>query len=122
VGAEPKWPEAAVEPIRGASLRTSNQWWARSLIVLRRLSNPSEGPAFEPLISRRGSEPECSQAAVEPFRGASLRTSNQSGGSGPASFAKKDPFRSIPFLGPCSKREKEEEEKDTKSNDVAHLF
>jgi hypothetical protein len=24
--------------------------------------------------------------------------------------------------GPCSKREKEEEEKDTKSNDVAHLF
>jgi hypothetical protein len=34
----------------------------------------------------------------------------------------KDPFRSIPFPGPCSKREKEEEEKDTKSNDTAHLF
>ena len=34
----------------------------------------------------------------------------------------KDPFRSIPFLGPCSKREKEEEEKDTKSNNMAHLF
>jgi hypothetical protein len=34
----------------------------------------------------------------------------------------KDPFRSIPFPGPCSKREKEEEEKDTKLNDVAHLF
>jgi hypothetical protein len=41
---------------------------------------------------------------------------------GPASFAEKDPFRSIPFLGPCGKREKEEVEKDTKSNDVAHLF
>jgi hypothetical protein len=41
---------------------------------------------------------------------------------GPASFAEKDPFRSIPFTGPCSKREKEEVEKDMKSNDVAHLF
>jgi hypothetical protein len=27
-----------------------------------------------------------------------------------------------PFLGPCGKREKEEKEKDTKSNDVAYLF
>jgi hypothetical protein len=34
----------------------------------------------------------------------------------------KDPFQSIPFPGPCGKREKEEVEKDTKSNDVAHLF
>jgi hypothetical protein len=34
----------------------------------------------------------------------------------------KDPFRGIPFLGPCCKREKEEEEKDTKLNDMAHLF
>jgi hypothetical protein len=34
----------------------------------------------------------------------------------------KDPFRSILFLGPCSKREKGEKEKDTKLNDVAHLF
>jgi hypothetical protein len=41
---------------------------------------------------------------------------------GPVSFAKKDPFRGIPFPDPCCKREKEEEEKDTKSNDVAHLF
>ena len=34
----------------------------------------------------------------------------------------KDPFRSIPFPGPCGKRKKEEVEKDTKLNDVAHLF
>jgi hypothetical protein len=34
----------------------------------------------------------------------------------------KDPFRSIPFLGPCGKREKMEVEKDTKSNVVAYLF
>jgi hypothetical protein len=52
VGAEPEWLEAAVEPLRGASLRTSNQWWAWSPSALRRLSNPSEGPAFKPLISR----------------------------------------------------------------------
>jgi hypothetical protein len=32
----------------------------------------------------------------------------------------KDPFQGIPFPGPCCKREKEEEGKDTKSNDVAH--
>jgi hypothetical protein len=25
VGAEPEWPEAAVEPFRGAGLRTSDQ-------------------------------------------------------------------------------------------------
>ena len=88
---------------------------------MRRLSNPSEGLAFEPLISN-DLKPECSGAAVEPFRGASLRTSDQKEGSGPASFAEKDPFRSIPFPGPCGKREKEEAEKDTKSNNVAHLF
>jgi hypothetical protein len=68
-----------------------------------------------------GEEPERSEAA-EPLRGASLRTSDQYGGSGPVSFAEKDPFRGIPFPGPCCKREKEEEEKDMKSNHVAHLF
>ena len=33
-----------------------------------------------------------------------------------------DPFRGIPFPGPCCKREKEEKEKDTKSNDEAYVF
>jgi hypothetical protein len=61
-----------------------------------RLSNPFEGPAFGPLISRRA--------------------------RGPVSFAEKDLFRNIPFPGPCSKREKEEEEKDMSLNGVAHLF
>jgi hypothetical protein len=70
-----------------------------------------------------GSEPECSGAAVEPFRGASLRTTLISRRArGLVSFAKKDPFRNIPFPGPCSKREKEEEEKDMNLNSVAHLF
>jgi hypothetical protein len=40
----------------------------------------------------------------------------------PASFAEKDPFRNIPFPGPCSKREEGEEEKDMNLNGVAHLF
>jgi hypothetical protein len=34
----------------------------------------------------------------------------------------KDPFRSIPFPGPSSKREKGEEKRDMKLNDVAYLF
>ena len=44
--------EAAVEPFRGAGLRTSDQKWVWSPRALRRLLNPSEGSAFEPLISR----------------------------------------------------------------------
>jgi hypothetical protein len=64
----------------------------------------------------------CSKAVVEPFGGPAFEPLISSGGSGPASFAEKDPFRSIPFPGPCSKREKGEEEKDTKLNDVAHIF
>ena len=34
----------------------------------------------------------------------------------------KDPFRSIPFPGPCSKREKGKEKRDMNLNDVAYLF
>jgi hypothetical protein len=42
---------------------------------------------------------------------------------GPASFAEKDPFRSIPFPGPCSKRERKGKRKrDMNLNDVAYLF
>jgi hypothetical protein len=58
--------------------------------------NPSEGPAFEPLISREA-------RSLFPSRRRIL-------------------FGVPPFPGPCCKREKEEKEKDTKSNDVAYLF
>jgi hypothetical protein len=59
--------------------------------------NPSEGPAFEPLISREA-------RSLVPSRGRIL-------------------FGISPFLGPCCKKEKEEKkEKDTKSNDAAYLF
>jgi hypothetical protein len=58
--------------------------------------NPSEGPAFEPLISREA-------WSLFPSRRRVL-------------------FGVSPFPGPCCKREKEEKEKGTKSNDVAYLF
>jgi hypothetical protein len=58
--------------------------------------NPYEGPAFEPLISREA-------RGLFPSRRRIL-------------------FGVSPFPGPCCKREKEEKEKDTKSNDVAYLF
>jgi hypothetical protein len=96
MGSEPECSGAAIEPFRGASLRTPDRYWARSMSALGRLSNPSEGPTFKSLISRRAQRP--------------------------ISFAEKDPFRNIPFPGPCSKREKEEEEKDMNLNGVAHLF
>jgi hypothetical protein len=56
--------------------------------------NPSEGPAFEHLISREA-------RGLFPSRRRIL-------------------FGVSPFPGPCCKREKEE--KDRKSNDVAYLF
>jgi hypothetical protein len=58
--------------------------------------NPSEGLAFELLISR--------------------------GARGPFPSRRRIPFGVSPFPGPCCKREKEEKEKDTKSNDVAYFF
>jgi hypothetical protein len=64
--------------------------------ALRRLLNPSEGPAFEPLISREA-------RSLFPSRRRIL-------------------FGVSPFPGPCCKREKEEKEKDTKSIDVVYLF
>jgi hypothetical protein len=58
--------------------------------------NPSEGPAFEPLISREA-------RGLFPSRRRIL-------------------FGVSPFPGPYCKREKEEKEKDMKSKDVTYLF
>jgi hypothetical protein len=58
---------AAVEPYREANLRTPDQYWAWSPSALGRLSNPSEGPAFEPLISRRARSPFPSRGRI-PFK------------------------------------------------------
>jgi hypothetical protein len=58
--------------------------------------NPSEGPAFEPLISR--------------------------GARGPFPSRRRIPFGVSPFPVPVVGERKRKKEKDTKSNDVAHLF
>ena len=57
---------------------------------------PFGGPAFEPLISKEA-------RSLVPSRGRIF-------------------FGVSPFPGPYCKRDKEEKEKDTKSNDVAYLF
>jgi hypothetical protein len=49
-----------------------------------------------------GAEPECFEAAVEPFRGASLRTS--------------------PFPVPVARERKGKRKRDMKLNDVVYLF
>jgi hypothetical protein len=58
--------------------------------------NPSEGPAFEPLISR--------------------------GARGPFPSRRRIPFGVSPFLVLVVRERKRKKGKDTKSNDVAHLF
>ena len=61
-----------------------------------RLSNPFEGPAFEPLISKRA--------------------------RGPVSFVGKDPFRNIALPSPCGKRErKRKRDMNSKSRSAPFL-
>jgi hypothetical protein len=61
-----------------------------------RLLNPSEGPAFEPLISREA-------RSLVPSRGRIL-------------------FGVSPFLGPCCKREKEEKGKRIQNRTTRRTF
>jgi hypothetical protein len=66
-------------------------------------------------------KPECSGAAVEPFGGPACEPLISSG-RGARFLRGEGSLSKYPLSGPCSKREKGEEEKDTKLNDVAHLF
>ena len=95
--------------------------WSSLTLCSGRLLNPAEGPTFEPLISKglgaRVLWGGCRTPEGETFEPLISRRAR-----GPVSFAEKDPFRNIPFPDPCSKREKEEEEKDMNLNNVAHLF
>jgi hypothetical protein len=63
-------------PSEGPAFEPLISSWRGARVLRGGLSNPSEGPAFEPLISN---EPEARVlwAAVEPFRGACLRTPDQ---------------------------------------------
>ena len=71
-----------------------------------------------------GVGPTRSEATVEPLGGPAFEPLISKGGSEPGSFTGKDPFRGIPLsrslLQEIEKEEKKE--KDTKSNDVAYLF
>jgi hypothetical protein len=96
MGVEPERSRAVVEPFRGPAFEPLISNGLEARVLWGGCRNPSEGPAFEPLISRRA--------------------------WGPLPFAEKDPFRNIPFPGPCSEREREDEGKDMYLNKVAHLF
>jgi hypothetical protein len=106
VGAEPDWLEAAVEPIRGASLRTFDQWWARSPSALRRLSNPYEGPAFEPLISRRARGPSALRRLSNPSEGPAFEPLISRGARGPLPSRRRIPFGVSPFPIPVARERK----------------
>jgi hypothetical protein len=69
-----------------------------------------------------GVGPTRSEAAVEPFGGPAFEPLISRGGSNPGSFTGKDPFRGIPLSRSLSQEIEKEEKKDTKSNDVAYLF
>jgi hypothetical protein len=112
--------EAAVNPSR-ASLRTPNQWWARSPSSLRRSLNPSEGPAYEPLTVV-GVEPTCSEAAVEPFEGPAFEPLISREARSLVPSQRRILFGVSPFPVPVVRERKRKKENDTKSNDVAYLF
>jgi hypothetical protein len=114
--------EAAIEPIQGASLRTSDQWWAWSPSALRRLSNPSEGPAFEPLISRRARGPSALRRLSNPSEGPAFEPLISRGARGPLPSRRRIPFGVSPFPVPVARERKGERKRDMNLNDVAHLF
>jgi hypothetical protein len=63
-----------------------------------------------------------SEVAVEPLRGAAFEPLISREARSLVPSRRRILFGVSPFPGPCRKREKEEKEKDTKSNDVAYLF
>jgi hypothetical protein len=86
-----------------------------------RLSNPSEGPAFEPLTTKGlgarvlwGGRRTPGGATFEPLISRRAR--------GPFPSLRRIIFRNIAFPDPCGKREREEKKKDMNLNNVAHLF
>ena len=70
-----------------------------------------------------GVGPTRSEATVEPLGGPAFEPLISRGGSEPGSFTGKDPFRGIPLSRSLlQERERGKKEKDTKSNDEAYLF
>ena len=67
-------------------------------------------------------EPTRSEAAVKALRGATFEPLISREARSMFPSRRRILFGVSPFPGPCCKREKEEKEKDTKSNDTAYLF
>jgi hypothetical protein len=86
-----------------------------------RLSNPSEGPAFEPLISN-GLVARVLWGGCRTPEGATFEPLISRRARGPFPSLRRILFQNIPFPGPYGKREREEKKKDMNLNNVAHLF
>jgi hypothetical protein len=71
-----------------------------------RLSNPSEGPAFEPLISK-GHGARVLWGGCRTLEGATFEPLISRRARGTFPSLGRVLFRNTPFLGPCGKRERE---------------
>jgi hypothetical protein len=90
----------------GATLQTPDQYWARSPSGLRRLSNPSEGPAFEPLISRRAQSPSALRRLSNPSEGPAFEPLISRRARGPLPSRRRIPFGVSPFPVPVARERK----------------
>jgi hypothetical protein len=76
-----------------------------TLRALGRLSNLSEGPAFEPLISK-GLEARVLWGGCRTWQGVTLKPLISRRARGPFPSLRRILFRNIPFPYPCGKRER----------------
>jgi hypothetical protein len=91
-----------------------------ALRALGRLSNPSEGPTFEPLISKGLGARVLWGGCLTP-EGATFEPLISRRARGPFPSLGRILFRISSFAVPVA-REREEKEKDMNLNKVAHLF
>jgi hypothetical protein len=93
-----------------------------TLHVLGRLSNPSEGLAFEPLISK-GLRARVLWGGCRTPQGATFEPLISRRARGPFLLLRKGSFEMSPFPIPAQReKEREKEERRYFENSVAHLF
>jgi hypothetical protein len=92
-----------------------------TLRALGRLSTPSEGPAFEPLISK-GLGARVLLGGCQTLEGATFEPLISRRARGPFPSLGRILFQNIPFPSPYGKREREGKKKDMNLNKAAHLF
>jgi hypothetical protein len=94
-----------------------------TLRALGRLSNPSEGPAYEPLISSGHGARALWGGCRNPSEGPAFEPLISRRARGPLPPPRRILSTMSPFLVPVAReREREEEGKDMNLNKVAHLF